>query len=528
LIVAVWGFVASHWPQDLPKRDSPVTAGLAADQGEAPGNVESADKPARSDRSHDRHDKPGPAADESPADTDTDQFEPLPAQTDAPVSTDDGIAATTDPPAAPRLSDGPAGDNARTQPPPDVARAPSQLPFDEEPFGLDEPSEFPPETVMIPSDELPEDPTGGRPAPSRVDVEARLSDEIPLIEFRSLPLDELLDFLSQLSTIPITLDPEAVLRAGLEPDHPIAVREQDTSVGSVLGNVLESCGLAFRVTPGQLRVVKAGSEKGRLRRVRLDVSDLGGDDPQRIAALADLIRNMIGGGDWQETEDGIAVTRTEDAVILTHNEKSVFRAVELCEKLRVVRGLPTRSRYPARLFETQTRYSQAAAILAKPIRMNFSRPTPLDEILSRLESATGATILVDWEDLAAAHWAPPAATTMLADEVPLEESLDRLLRPMDLAYRVVDADTLQVTTPHALYAHAELEVYPVEDLVGERADGQALVERIQRALGTGLFRGSNAIGAIQIDEPSGCLIARLPQPHQQRMKKILQTWRTGG
>ncbi|HVW37424.1 MAG TPA: DUF1559 domain-containing protein, partial [Pirellulales bacterium] len=48
-----------------------------------------------------------------------------------------------------------------------------------------------------------------------VDVTARLADPLPGIQFKNTALDEALALLSQLSTVPITLDPEALVEAGI-------------------------------------------------------------------------------------------------------------------------------------------------------------------------------------------------------------------------------------------------------------------------------------------------------------------------
>jgi len=129
--------------------------------------------------------------------------------------------------------------------------------------------------------------------------------------------------------------------------------------------------------------------------------------------------------------------------------------------------------------------------------------------------------------LAHAHWAPPAQTTMTVDDAPLDEALDEMLRPMGLTYRVVGPQTLQITTPWALQAHTEMELYPVEDLVGQRISGKQLGQRLQRALGAGLFQGPDAIGSIQFDPSTGHLIVCLPQPHQRRLEATLAAWRSG-
>jgi hypothetical protein len=520
LIVTVWGFLSSQGPDSqTPESANPPATATPEPGSHSPGNASSPNSADVAEAGEPRAAAPPDTSDPGhlPASTE-------PASTDA-LPDSNQIAAVTNP--TQELPSDPLPDKIDAPASTRTGDDPPELAVEDEPFGdlgMDLPL---PETPMIPSEDLPTDPTGGRPAPPPVDVEARLSDPIPLIEYRSTPLKKLLEDISQFSTIPITLDPDSLMQVGIKPDRPVGVREQDTTVRRVLANVLGSCGLTFRVTPGHLRVCTEESKTDEVRRVRLDVADIVGDDSKALARLANMIRVAIGPEGWKEAGGKGELSMKEGAMVLTHTTSSIVTAVELCERLRVVRGLALRSRYNPEMFQTPTRTARAGALLDTTIRMNFGQPTPLTQILSRITSSTGAEILVDWEALAEAHWTPPAETTFSAEDARLDDALDDMLRPMGLTYRVVSSQMLQITTPWALQSHAEMEFYPVDDLVGERLHGDQLVRHLQRALGAGLFEGPGAIGSIQFDPNTSHLIVYLPQPHQRRLAATLATWRSG-
>jgi len=442
-----------------------------------------------------------------------------PEEPDAPVAIDPPANSQT------RVDDTPADEPVDPLPATD-AKDDDPGAVDDAPLKTDDPEELPLEDPMVPSADLPLDPTGSRPAPVKVDVEARLADRIQGIELPGSALTDFLQLVSNLSTIPITLDPDAAAHARVTPETPVAVRQSDTTVGAMLAHALGSKGLGYEVGDGQL-VIRKASPNGRLRRVRYDLNDLGGDSPETLAELAEVVQVMVGRQSWAWKDSGGdgRIQLADGAVIVEHHESAHFTVLLLCEKLRVARGQALRSRYSPSLFALDTRTAKAQKRLAKPVTANFSRPTPLATILAQLEKQTGSTILVDWQMLAKAHWAAPAMTTMVADEQPLAEALDALLDPMDLTYRVVDANTLQVTTPEALATRSELELYPVGDLLTDRIDGPRLIERVQRQLGTHLFRSMGGLGAIRLDDASKCLIVRLPQAHQRRLATLLADWR---
>jgi hypothetical protein len=96
----------------------------------------------------------------------------------------------------------------------DVASPPADGPAEPGPEPL--PAETPSASA---SDEPPAEETPlPRPRPRHVDVAARLADPIVELEFASVPLVEFLEFLSDLSTIPISIETEALAWGGLSPN----------------------------------------------------------------------------------------------------------------------------------------------------------------------------------------------------------------------------------------------------------------------------------------------------------------------
>ena len=92
-------------------------------------------------------------------------------------------------------------------------------------------------------------------------------------------------------------------------------------------------------------------------------------------------------------------------------------------------------------------------------------------------------ILVDWHDVASAGWNPAGEATVEAKHESLADALDALLTPLDLTWRIIDGQTLQVVTPARLAEQGELEFYKVADLTADNPGGEALIARLRAALG---------------------------------------------
>jgi len=96
----------------------------------------------------------------------------------------------------------------------------------------------------------------------RIDIDARLADRLPTIDFRDTPLDKFIGFMSGLSTIPIELDKEGLTRAGATSSVPVSVRLSNATVAKALRTALEPHHLAFRKLDGRL-VITAAIERPR-------------------------------------------------------------------------------------------------------------------------------------------------------------------------------------------------------------------------------------------------------------------------
>lgn len=365
--------------------------------------------------------------------------------------------------------------------------------------------------------DVPKEPLMPRPAPREVDVAAQLSVPIMGLQFESIPLIDYLRFLAQMSAVPITVDPELALQAPTALATPVSVNLSDSNIRAALEEVLRPRRLALFESEGHLRVAAADAES---RVVTYSVGDLVGDGSS-LERLADMATELIAPQSWEAAGGASSLKVVDSALVVAAPPATHFQILVFCEKLRLARGLAIKSSSnPGALFDLRSRRERAAAQLAKPLTINFVRPTPLVEIVPRLEKQSGLRILVDWSAIDRQGWNPDGLAVLTADRQPLGEALDAMLDPMDLTWRAVSADVLQITTQEAIAEQPEIEFHSVAGLL-EKESPEALIERLEAALGPDHFRDSGGLGVIQFDAPSKCLIALLPQPQQQQLSELL-------
>jgi hypothetical protein len=408
----------------------------------------------------------------------------------------------------------------------------------------------PPQSPVAPHPS-PDEPPAGRVArpsveripPKDVDVQARLASHIAGVDYKQVPLVRLLAELSQWSTIPITIDADALHELSIAADVPVTMSVKDTTIAGVLDEVLRPLRLGYRVVGHQLLITWPQTDA--LRQVRYNVVDLSGDTPEGKTQFAALVKAMIEPASWKDTDpvgnglhavpgpSGASVVPaagtsrwSDGALVVEQSESAHTQMIIFCEKLRLARGLPLRSKLDPARFGLEPRTSAAKAMLSRPVTLNFGRPEPLASVLAYLQTSTQAIFLVDQVALAEQRTSVDMRGVLVANGQPLDQALTTLLEPMDLAWRVVGERTIEITTPEAAAKHADVEFYRVTELLGGDGKGEQLIARLQRELSSASASDPvRAAATIRFDAPSRALIVRAPQIVQLRAAALLSTWR---
>ena len=337
-------------------------------------------------------------------------------------------------------------------------------------------------------------------------VQAKLDDPIAKMSLPNIPLADAVQLISAMSNLPVSFDPDAMEELGVSLHDPISIEVAKATVGKALEEIAAKRNLASVVENGQILLTSTADHRESLRPVRFAVKDLTGDELHAAADLAALVQRLVVPESWQQSGGHGTVEVTPDVLRITQTGHVDYQIIVFCEKLRVARGLPTKSRLDPKKFVLATRTVRAKAILGQIVSVNAGVPASLASILEQFKQP--GEIFID----------RPALAAIRADKLPLGEALRQLLEPLGLAWRAVDSNTLQITTQKAIAARMELEFYPVGKLLAGQPPA-ALIERIKTVL-PGATWGEGG-GAIYFDPPSQCLIVLQSQPVQRALEALL-------
>lgn len=358
-----------------------------------------------------------------------------------------------------------------------------------------------------------------------VDVPARLNDTILKLDYVNAPLVDFLGVLSNFSTIPITLDVDAVVESGIRVDAPVTVRRPKSTVGQALDAALAPLKLRYVVADQHVLVTVAEPEAPPPP-VRRDVGDLIGGEAGGPDRLARLVMRLVEPTSWQAERTTTSLRVDGSALVIVQSPRVVRKIDALLAALRAARRDPVGAAVapPPAL---ETRPAMARDALGKKITLNYTTPTPMAKILSRLAESSKLTLVVDWQALAAESLGPASTTSLIANDVTVERALAAFVEPLSLAVRVIDARTVEITTQDELAGKPELAAFPLADLAGDPQSLAAIGDKLRQQFGPAVSLdaadGDADFGvAWHLDAPSKTLFIRAPQDSLVRLDGVFR------
>lgn len=358
-------------------------------------------------------------------------------------------------------------------------------------------------------------------------LRARLDEPVQKLSLSKMRLIDAVQLVANVGALKVSFDPDAMEALGVSLGDPVSIESAGTTVGALLDQIAAARNMARIVDNGQLLFTSKAEFREQLQTIHYTVSDLTRGDPQAAAELAGLIQRFIVPQSWQAAHapagnlpaGGGAIEVSPEVLKITQTAQVHHQIVVFCEKLRVARGLPPRSHLDPRQFSLQSRISRAKPMLGRLTSVDVGTALPLADILEQLKPP-GMEFLIDRPALAAAKTSENAATTLRADKLPLGLVLRQLLEPLGLAWRAVDANTLQITTQKALAARLEVEFYPLANRPAAQPPG-AVVDQVRAGVRDAVWGDAGASGALHFDLPSQCLIVLQAQPVQAEVEAFL-------
>ncbi|MCI0333851.1 MAG: hypothetical protein L0228_11590 [Planctomycetes bacterium] len=564
-ILAVGGLLTAVWygGETTAVQPAPVAEALAGDTSETDADIESIET---------KHDKP---PDEPPVDqpdpysvasnATTAETSPsistlpelLPVESKPTVGNQQpAVAAVTDTSAAPAVatSEVPQATAPPAEKPPAATPVMKFDPLDFDPsqlsFSTNEPTAASPDSSSVPANaevvvEGPDDdaeagdavappppasaadrsltvrlgpmPSGDAPLQRTAEQLGMRLDSLAVTDVR---LSRFVELVSELTDVGVTLDPVELELAGISPRQAVSVDVKAVTIEQILRDLLKKHRLDFVERDGHAGIALAGGD--RRREVVYDVADLAGAADAK--AIAELVARFVAPTTWTAA-GGAGSIRADGTKLRIEQTQSVRHQVLIfVERLRLARGLPLRSRYPASLLSVQSPYEALAQKLKQHTTFTFLPWTRLTDVLRHWQESSQLTILVDWSAAADVELGPSSPVSCSAIDRSWDDVFDEVLAPLGLGWWAINGEAIQITSREKLDEIQRIEFHAVpKPIRGQFAGDAALVESLQTELAE-LDAGSHAKSqppVVELDEPGGRLIVLgTPRIHRHLTQRL--------
>jgi hypothetical protein len=159
--------------------------------------------------------------------------------------------------------------------------------------------------------------------------------------------------------------------------------------------------------------------------------------------------------------------------------------------------------------------------------------TPLTDALDAIGHAGKIQVQIDAKSLADAGVGIDSQVTRVIDDISLRSALGVILRPMDLAWIVVN-ESLVITTKEKADAEFRTVVYPVRDLVTNRnglrlpQDFDSLIDTITTTIAPTTWDEVGGPGSIAEFRPTSALIVSQTREVHEQIEGVLDALRQAG
>lgn len=298
------------------------------------------------------------------------------------------------------------------------------------------------------------------PGSSKLDFEKQLRLPCAELKYESAKLSTVLSDITTLTGIPITIDTSSVLAVNPNANPTIDVDLQEQDFAATINTILQPLQLNYVSTENGLLVQLA--DRGTYLQQQYPLPKFPGDAAAQTQAANELligIQSLIEPDTWRAAQNPATIEINGDQLTVYQSPLAQHQIDLFLKKLTATITLLEQPNDPIAKQMLTTRWAAIADRLEQPSRLQHVPDRPLVNLLTHLQSATGLTVLVNWEAVRSLGWTPETLVPGLIEEATLGDALNELTRSLRLTLRAVDETTVELTSFEVAAQLAELEMY---------------------------------------------------------------------
>jgi hypothetical protein len=321
--------------------------------------------------------------------------------------------------------------------------------------------------------------------------------------------------------VPVLIDKPSLEEEGVTGDTPITAQFHDLRLESALKLVLQEYNLTAVFNGRSILITSqltAGNDlTTRLYPIRDLIGD-GGIESDRVAdELAGILEETCSPNSWKNVGgNGHIGHIVPDRCLIVRQSASVHREIE------------------GRLHALRTGNNAPASDDAEHIERALARPIScviqddeLQDALKTIGELSGiSNIVLNKPALEEEGVTSDTPVSLRTFDRPLKLALRDLLDPLKLTF-VVTNDVLMITSQLEAGNELEHRVYPVQDLLGDSRDADALIDIIEGTVALTSWSCVGGAGTIRLFTPKSLLVINQTRDFHEQVELLLSALRSG-
>ncbi len=364
-----------------------------------------------------------------------------------------------------------------------------------------------------------------KPEAKKVDVERQLSMTCNGLRYSDTNLIRILRDITAITGVPVTLDVQSIVANGGSINPKLDVDVQEADFGDVIDSILQPLGMMKTLGAHNSLVIRSTRNDDFEPKTHVlpdfPVNVAAGDDkePDAREVFVGSIQGLIAPTSWVREADPATIELADQEIIVRNSPTAHYLIDEFVGKIQAAITLTTDLENPAAREKLDTRWNSIAERMANPVGIPKSTARTLVGLLNEIQTHTGVTVIVDWENLLPLGWNPQTRVPGNLSEKNLESTLRQLSRSMNLTIRPIDQNTIELTTFEKSAATVNLEVYHVGRILNGQLSEPLAKSLIEQAL-------SNQLRAPNVrylyESKCKCWVLLAPQSLQKQMGSVIK------
>ncbi len=358
-----------------------------------------------------------------------------------------------------------------------------------------------------------------RPDVLEIDFDRQLAEVFPGISYQDLPLIEFLRNLNVLTGIPIQLDSHSVTSGAINPVVLVSYKGTSQSVIEIINAAVAELNLVAVPVAETGVIVVVDRTQNEFSEHQLELDPLLAGDAQQNEELIALIAQVTGPELWSTGGGQARIELNGNQATIEADGRLADEAKRLLKKLGAAAQMNAGADDPATRSAMATLWSASRETLDAADAFHAEQRSSIRRILNQVFQYNGLVVLVDWQSVMPHSWNPSVTMPWPSSGLTVGETLGDITSSMGLASRLIGPNIVEIVAQDKYWDAPRIEVYPCQKQL-EKFTAEQIMSYLQANVAADI-RDTGSLKRVEYLPRFQCVVARLPEPLQQRVEKTL-------